>query len=113
MLSVRRASCGCTRKFTGKMEKIKARRIQVSLKNVLKVKDPKLSRVLVIQNNVYPCNKFVKRATCEFFSALFLLLVGSGPKRSMPIVKLGSSSLVSFIFQREGKLHCSLTGRKP
>ena len=57
-------------------------------------------------------DKFAKRATCEFFSALFLLLVGSGPKRSMPIEKLGSSSLVSSIFQREGKLHCSLTGRK-
>ena len=59
-----------------------------------------------------PADKFAKRATCEFFSALFLLLVGSGPKRSMPIEKLGSSSLVSSIFQREGKLHCSLTGRK-
>ena len=46
------------------------------------------------------------------FSALFLLLVGSGPKWSMPIEKLGSSSLVSSIFQREGKLHCSFTGRK-
>ena len=57
-------------------------------------------------------DKFAKRATCEFFSALFLLLVGSGPKRSMPIEKLGSSSLVSSIFQREGKLHCSITGRK-
>ena len=31
-------------------------------------------------------------------SALFLLLVGSGRKRSMPIEKLGSSSLVSSIF---------------
>ena len=40
--------------------------------------------------------------------ALFLLLVGSGPKRSMPIEKLGSSSLVSSIFYREGKLHYSL-----
>ena len=78
----------------------------MSLKNVLKVKDPKLSRVLIIQNSVYPSNKFVKRATCEFFSALFLLLVGSGPKRSMPIEKLGSFLLVSSIFQREGKLHC-------
>ena len=57
-------------------------------------------------------DKFAKRATCEFFSALFLLLVGSGPKRSMPIEKLGSSSLVSSIFQIERKLHCSLTGRK-
>ena len=47
-----------------------------------------------------------------FFPAPFLLLVGSGPKRSMAIEKLGSSSLVSSIFQREGKLHCSLTGRK-
>ena len=34
-------------------------------------------------------DKFAKRATCEFFSALFLLLVGSGPKRSMPIEKIG------------------------
>ena len=25
----------------------------VSLKNVLKVKDPKLSRVLIVQNNIY------------------------------------------------------------
>ena len=42
-----------------------------------------------------------QRATCEFFffnSALFLHLVESGPKRSMPIEKLGSSSLVSSIF---------------
>ena len=31
-------------------------------------------------------------------SALFMLLVGSGPKRSMPIEKLGSSWLVSSIF---------------
>ena len=45
-------------------------------------------------------DKFAKRATCEFFlnSALFLLLVGSGPKRSMPIEKLGSSLLVSSVF---------------
>ena len=35
------------------MEKIKAKWTQVSLKNVLKVKDPKLSRVLIDQNNVY------------------------------------------------------------
>ena len=40
-------------KFTGKMEKIKAKLTQVSLKNVVKVKDPKLSRVLIVQNNVY------------------------------------------------------------
>ena len=46
------------------------------------------------------------------FFGLYFLLVGSGPKRSMPIEKLGSSSLVSSIFQREGKLHCSITGRK-
>ena len=84
----------------------------MSLKNVLKVKDPKLSRVLIVQNNLYASDKFAKRATYEFFSALFLLLVGSGPKRSMAIEKLGSSSLVSFIFEREGKLHCSLTGRQ-
>ena len=53
-------------------------------------------------------DKSAKRATCEFFSASFLLLVGKGPKRLLPIEKLGSSSLVSSIFQREGKLHCSL-----
>ena len=47
-----------------------------------------------------------------FFSALFLLLGGSGPKRSMPTEKLGSSSLISSICEREGKMHCSLTGRK-
>ena len=40
-------------KSTGKMEKIKAKWTQVTLKNVLKVKDPKLSRVLIVQNNVY------------------------------------------------------------
>ena len=40
-------------KSTGKMEKIKAKWTQVTLKNVLKVKDPKLSRVLMVQNNVY------------------------------------------------------------
>ena len=34
------------------------------------------------------------------FSALFLLLVGSGPKKSMPIEKLGNSSLVSSIIRR-------------
>ena len=84
----------------------------MSLKNVLKVKDPKLSRVLIVQNNVYASDKFAKRGTCEFFSALFLLLVRSTPKRSMPIEKLGSSSLVSSIFQKKGKLHCSLTGQK-
>ena len=45
-------------------------------------------------------DKFAKCSTCEIFfnSALFLLLVGSGRKRSMPIEKLGSSSLVSSIF---------------
>ena len=57
-------------------------------------------------------DKFAKRVNCEFFSALFLLLGGSGPKRSMPAEKLGNSSLVSSIFRREGKLHCSLTGWK-
>ena len=39
--------------FTGKMKKIKAKWTQVSLKNVVKVKDLKLSRVLIVQNNVY------------------------------------------------------------
>ena len=99
-------------KFTGKINKIKAKWTQVSLRNILKVKDPKLSMVLIVQNNLYASDKFAKRATYEFFSALFLLLVGSGPKKSMAIEKLGSSSLVSFIFQREGKPHCSLTGQK-
>ena len=117
----------------------------MSLKNVLKVKDPKLSRVLIVQNNVYatvhgvigedrlqeacsfllfPVNVFrpkfaaaelptnLRNVQLAFFSALFLLRVGSGPKRSMLIEKLASSSLVSSIFQRKGKLHCSLTGRK-
>ena len=40
-------------KSTGKMEKTKAKCTQVTLKNVLKVKDPKLSRVSIVQNNVY------------------------------------------------------------
>ena len=63
------------------------------------------------QSQMNSC-QFAKRATSEFFSGLSLMLVGSGLKRSMPIEKLGSSSLVSSIFQREGKLHCSFTGRK-
>ena len=42
-----------------------------------------------------------------FNSALFLLLVGSGPKRSMPIEKLGSSSLVSSIFSVKEKKNCT------
>ena len=41
--------------------------------------------VLIVQNNLYASDKFAKRATYEFFSALFLLLVGSGPKKSMAI----------------------------
>ena len=45
----------------------------VSLKNVLKVRDPKLSRVLNIQNDVHASEKFAKRATCEFFSAFFFV----------------------------------------
>ena len=53
------------------------------------------------------------RARCNWRSQTAgNLLVGSGPKRSMLIEKLRSSSLVSSIFQREGRLHCSLTGRK-
>ena len=78
-------------KFTGKIKKIKAKWTQVSLRNILKVKDPKLSRVLIVQNNLYASDKFEERATYEFISALFLLLVGSGPKKSMAIEKLGSS----------------------
>ena len=35
------------------MKKIKAKLNQLTLKNVLKVKDPKLSRVSIVQNNVY------------------------------------------------------------
>ena len=41
-----------------------------------------------------------QRVNLQVFSALFLLFVGSGP-----IEKLGSSSLVSSIFQREEKIH--------
>ena len=82
-------------KFTGKMEKNKAKRTQVSLKIVLKVKDP-----------VFRPTNLRNVQLANFFSALFLLLVGSGPKRSMPIEKLGSFLLVSSMFQREGKLHC-------
>ena len=87
-------------KIYGENGENQSQRTHVSLKNILQVKDPKLSRQI--------------RETCnlQVFSALFLLLVGSGSKWSMPIEKLGSSSLVSSIFQREGKLHCSLTGRK-
>ena len=33
--------------------------------------------------------KFAKRATCKFFSALFLLLVGSGPKKVNANRKIG------------------------
>ena len=59
-------------KFTGKMEKIKAKWTQVSLKNVLKVKDPKLSRVLIVQNNVYAAvygaiGEDRLQETCSFF----------------------------------------------
>ena len=36
----------------GKWRKSKSKWTQVSLKNVVKVKDPKLSRVLIVQNNV-------------------------------------------------------------
>ena len=42
-------------KSTGEMEKIKAKWTQVTLKNVLKVKDPKLSRVLIVQNKYLRC----------------------------------------------------------
>ena len=42
------------------------------------------------------------------FSFIFAAALESGRKRTMPIEKLGSSSLVSSIFKREGKLHCSL-----
>ena len=87
-------------KIYGENGENQSQRTHVSLKNILQVKDPKLSRQIRETRNL------------QVFSALFLLLVGSGPKWSMPIEKLGSSSLVSSIFQREGKLHCSLTGRK-
>ena len=69
----------------------------------LNVVDDQLVSVLFPVNVFRP--KFAAaglRQICEtrnlrvvFNSALFLLLVGSGPKRSMPIEKLGSSSLVS------------------
>ena len=45
-------------------------------------------------------DKFAKRATCDFFYALFFLFVGSGPKRSIPMEKLASSSLVFHISKR-------------
>ena len=99
-------------KFMGKMEKIKARWTRVTKKCF------KSQRSEVIKGFEYSkwCSRFRKICeTCNlrvFFSFFFLLPVGSGPKRSMPIEKLSSSSLVSSIFQREGKLHCSLTGRK-
>ena len=85
------------------------------LKNVLKVKDPKLLRVLIDQNNVYAT---VHRAiggerqqeTCSFLLGnCYFLVMAAG---SMSIGKLASSSLVSTIFQREGKMHCSSPGRK-
>lgn len=57
------------------------------------------------------CSKECSRCACWVFLALFLLLVGSGPKRSMQIEKLGSRSLVSSIFQRERKLYCSFWKR--
>ena len=73
----------------------------------LNVVDDQLVSVLFPVNVFRP--KFAAaslRQICEtrnlrvffFHSALFLLLVGSGPKRSIPIEKLGSSSLVSSIF---------------
>ena len=71
----------------------------------LTVVDDQLVSVLFPVNVFRP--KFAAaglRQICEtrnllvfFNSALFLLLVGSGPKRSMPIEKLGNSSLVSSI----------------
>ena len=76
----------------------------MSLKNFLKVKDPKLSRVLIVQNNLNASDKFAKRATYEFFSALFLLLVGSGPKKSMAIKKIGQFFA--------GFFHIHIKGRK-
>ena len=48
-----------------------------------------------------PTNLIANRATYEFFSALFLLLVESGAKRSMPIEKLGSSSPVFPHFEKK------------
>ena len=61
-------------KFTGKMEKIKAKWTQMSRKNVLKVKDPKLSRVLIVRNNVtLPC-KVHARCYNTFSSPLSALL---------------------------------------
>ena len=71
----------------------------------LNVVDDQLVSVLFPVNVFQPKFAAVRlRQICEtlnlqvfFNSALFLLLVGSGPKRSMPIEKLGSSSLVSSI----------------
>ena len=58
-------------KSTGKMKKIKAKLNQLTLKNVLKVKDPKLSRVSIVQNNVYAAvhgtiGKDRLQETCSF-----------------------------------------------
>ena len=59
-------------KFTGKMERKSKPNELVSLKNVLKVKDPKLSRVLIVQNNVYAAvygaiGEDRLQETCSFF----------------------------------------------
>ena len=72
----------------------------------LNVVDDQLVSVLFPVNVFQP--KFAAarlRQICEtlnlrvfFNSALFLPLVGSGPKRSMPKENLGSSSLISSIF---------------
>ena len=74
----------------------------------LNVVDDQLVSVLFPVNVFRPkCTAAGLRKICEtrnlrafffFNSALFFLLVGSGPKRSMPIEKLGSFSLVSSIF---------------
>ena len=39
----------------------------MSLKNVLKVKDPKLSRVLIVQNNVYAADRKIGQFFAGFF----------------------------------------------
>ena len=86
----------------------------------LNVVDDQLVSVLFPVNVFRP--KFAAaglRQICEtrklrvfFNSALFLLLVGSGPKRSMPIEKLGSSSLVLFHILKTRKSTLQLKRRQ-
>ena len=75
------------------MEKIKAKRTQVSLKKVFfKVKDPKLSRVLIDQNNVYATVHGAigwerQQETCSFLLGnCYFLVLAAGKKNAHVIV---------------------------